>query len=677
MKKKMTKTDEILELDQENVCDDLFKELIQSGVDLRNYSHDVNRQLKRVENSCVGDYINESTNIARLHQQINESDQILERIEGMLCAFQADLGNICQEILTLQEQSVALNVKLKNKQAVRGDLTKFIDDLIIPQSVITHILDTPAQEREFLEQLQVLDAKICFVREQTFKDARSCEDVLEILNNLKIRAINKIYEYVMRKIQSIKKPMSNYQIPQTALMQKSFFFRFLFKHNRDVAKEIQYEYTDTLSKVFFSYFKDYLHRLNKLRFDEQPDKEDLMAADDSIKSKTSFFTGKQTLKNRSTIFTLGDRGDILTKHLEVDMIVPHLVAKTETKYPIEAIFRSHQFTLVDHACREYCFISNFFYSKPAAVQDVFSSVFARAIQLILKQVEEEFSVSYDCIGLFLCLHIVYRFRLICHKRAVPALDGYWESLVDILWTRFEHLIRLQIESLKNCDIYKIENCDTRPHFITRRYAEFSAAIHTTNATYPDERVSIHLAALHTEIENLILKLASKFSTPKEQLVFLINNNDIILSVLLEKAKEESKESESIKQQINKRVHDFVEELLYPFFGSMISFVKDCEAYLDKQDQAALKKEENKILPIIKSFNNGWRKAIEEINKDVMISFTNFNCGNEIKMSALTEMVHYYHRFHQLVSQEPFKNNPARSSLMNIHQLMIEIKKYKN
>lgn len=69
-------------LDQENVCDDLFRELIQSGVDLRNYSQDVNKQLKKVENSCVHDYINESTNIARLHQQINESDQILEKIEG-------------------------------------------------------------------------------------------------------------------------------------------------------------------------------------------------------------------------------------------------------------------------------------------------------------------------------------------------------------------------------------------------------------------------------------------------------------------------------------------------------------------------------------------------------------------------------------------------------------------
>jgi len=671
-------TEDILEsFDQENVCDDLFKELIQSGVDLRNYSQDVNKQLKKVENSCVGDYINESTNIARLHQQINESDQILEKIEGMLCAFQADLGNICQEILTLQEQSVALNIKLKNKQSVRNDLTKFIDDLIIPQSVITHILDTPAQDKEFLEQLVILDHKICFVKEQTFKDAKSCQDVMEILNNLKIKAISKINDYIMKKIQTFKKPMSNYQIPQSALVEKDFFFKFLIKHNREVAKEIQLEYIETLSKVYFSYFKEYLHKLNKLKFDELPDKDDLMAADDSIKSKTSFFTGKQTLKNRSTIFTLGNRDHIINQDLESDMIVPHIATKNETKYPIEAIFRSHQYALVEHACREYYFISNFFYNKATAIQDVFTSIFIRVIQLILKIVEEEFTVSYDCIGIFLCLHIVYRFRLICHKRAVPALDSYWENLVNILWTRFEYLIQLQIQSLKNCDIYKIENCDTRPHFITRRYAEFSAAIITTNDTFPDERVSIYLGMLHTEIENLILKLASKFNTPKEQLVFLINNNDIILSVLLEKAKEESKETEKIKQQINKRVHDFVEELLYPFFGSMISFVKDCEAYLDRNDQDALMKEENKILPIIKTFNNGWRKAIEEINKEVMVNFTNFNCGNEIKMSTLTEMVHYYHRFHQLVSQEPFKNNPARSSLMNVHQLMIEIKRYKN
>ena len=539
----MTKTEEILELDQENVCDDLFKELIQSGVDLRNYSHDVNRQLKRVENACVGDYINESTNIARLHQQINESDQILERIEGMLCAFQADLGNICQEILTLQEQSVALNIKLRNMQAVRTDLTKFIDDLIIPQSVITHILDTPAQEREFLEQLQVLDQKICFVREQTFKDARSCQDVLEILNNLKIRAIAKIYEYVMRKVQSIKKPMSNYQITQRALAEKSFFFKFLLRHNRDVAREIQYEYIDTVSKAYYSYFKDYMHQLNKLRFDELPDKEDLMAADDSIKSKTSFFTGKQTLKHRSTIFTLGDRGEILAdRAVKADIIVPHSALANGTRYPIEVLFRSHQFALVEHACREYDFISKFFYSKPTAALDVFGSVFERTIPLVLRLVEEEFSVSYDCIGLFLCLQIVYRLRGICHKRAVPALDVYLENLVSVLWVRFEHLIQLQIASLKNCDIAKIENCDTRPHFITRRYAEFSAAIITTNDTYPDERVSHHLGVLHTEMENLILKLASKFSTPKEQLVFLINNNDIILSVLLEKTKEESKVS---------------------------------------------------------------------------------------------------------------------------------------
>lgn len=52
----------------------------------------------------------------------------------------------------------------------------------------SHILDTPVTEREFLEQLHELNHKINFVKEQSFKDARSCHDVKDILEKLKIKA---------------------------------------------------------------------------------------------------------------------------------------------------------------------------------------------------------------------------------------------------------------------------------------------------------------------------------------------------------------------------------------------------------------------------------------------------------------------------------------------------------
>ena len=45
----------------------------------------------------------------------------------------------------------------------------------------------------------------------------------------------------------------------------------------------------------------------------------------------SIFSAKVALKNRSTIFTLGNRGNVLTTELEEPVIVPHAALKSEKK----------------------------------------------------------------------------------------------------------------------------------------------------------------------------------------------------------------------------------------------------------------------------------------------------------------------------------------------------------
>jgi len=54
---------------------------------------------------------------------------------------------------------------------------------------VRHILETSVMEREFVEQLHELNHKINFVKEQSFKDARSCLDVKDVLDKLKIKVI--------------------------------------------------------------------------------------------------------------------------------------------------------------------------------------------------------------------------------------------------------------------------------------------------------------------------------------------------------------------------------------------------------------------------------------------------------------------------------------------------------
>ena len=57
-------------------------------------------------------------------------------MEQMLNGFQSDLGSLSAEIQTLQEQSIAMNVKLKNRQAVRGELSQFVDEMAVNERMI-------------------------------------------------------------------------------------------------------------------------------------------------------------------------------------------------------------------------------------------------------------------------------------------------------------------------------------------------------------------------------------------------------------------------------------------------------------------------------------------------------------------------------------------------------------
>lgn len=59
-----------------------------------------------------------------------------QRMEAMLSSFQSDLSSISCEIQTLQEQSVAMNVRLRNRQAVRGRLSQLVDELVVPNVMI-------------------------------------------------------------------------------------------------------------------------------------------------------------------------------------------------------------------------------------------------------------------------------------------------------------------------------------------------------------------------------------------------------------------------------------------------------------------------------------------------------------------------------------------------------------
>ena len=61
------------------------------------------------------------------------------------------------------------------------------------------------------------------------------------------------------------KPLDECACIQCLHLCSRFFNEFLMTHERMVAKEVRDEYVDTMSKMYYSYFKSYNSRLMKLQ----------------------------------------------------------------------------------------------------------------------------------------------------------------------------------------------------------------------------------------------------------------------------------------------------------------------------------------------------------------------------------------------------------------------------
>lgn len=173
-------------------------------------------------------------------------------------------------------------------------------------------------------------------------------------------------------------------------------------------------------------------------------------------------------------------------------------------------------------------------------------------------------------------------------------------------------------------------------------------------------------------------MAAIFQTRKEQLIYLINNYDLVLGILMEHTRDNSKEAEAFREQLSNRSGEYVEEILAPHFGGIINFIRDCENTTapgepskpsPTANEAA--KQERRSQALVVQFSANWKKSLEELNREVLLSFPSLVTGSSLLQLALASLVQYYHRFHKLLTPN------TRSQLTNVHVIMVEIKKYKS
>ncbi|KAL6056094.1 Vacuolar sorting protein VPS52/suppressor of actin Sac2, variant 2 [Balamuthia mandrillaris] len=664
--------DEIDELIDKFQQDDRVKEALIQGVDLREYTNSIERDLRKVERESVADYIAESSHFASLHKDINNCDEILQTMEKLLSGFQADLGNISTEIKFLQDQSTSMSVKLRNRKNVEQKLSAFIGQAVLPETLIKNICTADVNE-DYLAYLVQLNDKIDFVENGVLgkegtttklevKDAVACEEMRPHLRKLRNKAVAKTREFLLQKIYALRKPKTNVQIMQTALLKHKYLNRFLGTHAPDTASEVRQNYSDTMSRIYSAHFRTYSSSLSKIVYDIAG-KNDLIGVPESAKKSGLFGAGKLDLKAKHNVFALGDRADIIAETgEEAPSIVPHVALQNQQKFPYEAIFRSFDHMLLDTITYEWRFHKDFFgVNDSQACDELFSSIFSKTLDLFIENVSSFLNSCYDAIGVLLMLRIINQDKLVMaqtRKISIPGLERYFESLEQLMWQKFFSVVELNAESLASATAKSLDMQDTRPHYVTRRYAEFVAAINMLNVGFSDKRIVQALHLLRKNMESLLIRMSKSYvdgakgnkAQQQQQkslsIVFLINNYDLILSVLKER-NVFSQDTDRFGQLLEEQMSAFISHELNKHYEPMIAFVKKTKPKISSPD---LRLDKAEIASLLEDFANSWKGVMFQISNEVMRYFSNFVIGTEILKQVLMQLDAVYADFSEVVKK---------------------------
>ncbi len=196
-------------------------------------------------------YLENADNVSDLHKQIEECDSVLARMQDMLMGFQADLGGISEEIRHLQDESLSMNIRLKNRRAAETLLKEFLDKASINADLAVSVTNGPVNE-EFLECVVDMTKKLKFLSISSAKSADmsigiapsetfASRTLMPELDKLKTRAIAKSREYFANQFTLLRKTKTNIQIvQQNSLVKYAQLLQFLQQEAPQVADEIRY-----------------------------------------------------------------------------------------------------------------------------------------------------------------------------------------------------------------------------------------------------------------------------------------------------------------------------------------------------------------------------------------------------------------------------------------------------
>ena len=488
-------------------------------MDVREYSEKVKAQLTDVERESANDIISCQEEIAELYSELSTSNKILFTLETMLTKFQKDLGNISNEIKSLQEQSQSMSISLKNRKNLDEQLNSYLESITLSPVLIDNICNREIDE-DYINYINELRQKVQFFRNEGRVEtgegevsALSMQEIFPEIRKLNTKAAGRIRIFILNLLQSLSKPKVNFQVLQeTKLMKFKNLLLYLRENSPESFIEICMNYNEILSGLYLNHFKIYANSIKKM-IKEDSARNDLICYE-HMDPKAVYVPGFD-LKNRES----------LVENIEnVDPIISHVAKKENKKYYFEEIFHSILRILSDTCTFNFLFVIDFFSIRPDQYQPVFGEIFAKTYQLIIEAISSVLATTRDILSLFLILKINSSFQNMIEKRGLFLMSAFFEKVRIVVWPRLQSLLDENLKEMETARYMKTN--DVSIHVVTKRFTQFILSLHKTSPN--DDMCRQRFLLFKKAFVNLLDRISSSINDKKNRTVFIVNNLDYFL-----------------------------------------------------------------------------------------------------------------------------------------------------
>ena len=74
----------------------------EGEIDIRTYTQNIKKELTKLEDQCLTDYMAVQNNVACLYEELDRSGRVLDKIDTVVNNFQHTLTDISEEVSKLQ-----------------------------------------------------------------------------------------------------------------------------------------------------------------------------------------------------------------------------------------------------------------------------------------------------------------------------------------------------------------------------------------------------------------------------------------------------------------------------------------------------------------------------------------------------------------------------------------------